>query len=99
LHKSLSPNDTQGNTSWGTTLRYNTRTWNGFLDFSAIDKEFVSDLGFIPRNDIFRVAGRLGYSIWPQKGAFNTHVFDSYQSQTYVMSRDYQQTDVFRNYG
>jgi len=44
LHKSLSPNDTQGNTSWGTTLRYNTRTWNGFLDFSAIDKEFVSDL-------------------------------------------------------
>jgi len=99
LHKSLSPNDTQGNTSWGTTLRYNTRTWNGFLDFSAIDKEFVSDLGFIPRNDIFRVAGRLGYSIWPQKGAFNTHVFDSFHSQTYVMSRDYQQTDVFRNFG
>ena len=99
LHKSLSPNDTQGNTSWGTTLRYNTRTWNGFLDFSAIDKEFVSDLGFIPRNDIFRVAGRLGYSIWPQKGVFNTHVFDSFHSQTYVMSRDYQQTDVFRNFG
>ncbi len=99
LHKSLSPNDTQGNTSWGTTIRYNTRTWNGFLDFSAIDKEFVSDLGFIPRNDIFRVAGRLGYSIWPQKGAFNTHVFDSFHSQTYVMSRDYQQTDVFRNFG
>lgn len=99
LHKSLSPNDTQGNTSWGTTLRYNTRTWNGFLDFSAIDKEFVSDLGFIPRNDIFRVAGRLGYSIWPQKGAFNTHVFDSFHSQTYVMSRDYQQTDIFRNFG
>lgn len=99
LHKSLSPSDTQGNTSWGTTLRYNTRTWNGFLNLSAIDKEFVSDLGFIPRNDIFRVAGRLGYSIWPQKGVFNTHVFDSFHSQTYVMSRDYQQTDVFRNFG
>ena len=99
VHKSLSPNDTEGNTSWGTTLRYNTRTWNGFIDFSAIDKEFVSDLGFIPRNDIFRAAGRLGYSIWPKKGVFNTHVFDSFHSQTYVMSRDYQQTDVFRNFG
>lgn len=99
MHKSLSPDDTEGNTSWGTTLRYNTRTWNGFIDFSAIDKEFVSDLGFIPRNDIFRAAGRLGYSIWPKKGAFNTHVFDSFHSQTYVMSRDYQQTDVFRNFG
>ena len=99
VHKSLSPDDTEGNTSWGTTLRYNTRNWNGFINFSAIDKEFVSDLGFIPRNDIFRAAGRLGYSIWPKKGAFNTHAFDSFHSQTYVMSRDYQQTDVFRNFG
>ena len=99
VHKSLSPNDTEGNLSWGSTLRYNTRTWNGFIDFTGIDKEFVSDLGFVPRTDIFRVAGRIGYSIWPKKGSFNAHVFDSFQSYTYVTSRDNQQTDVMRNIG
>lgn len=99
VHKSLSPNDTEGNISWGSTLSYNTRTWNSFLDFTGIDKEFVSDLGFVPRTDIFRVAGRIGYSIWPKKGSFNSHVFDSFQSYTYVTSRDNQQTDVMRNIG
>lgn len=98
-HKSLSPGDTEGNASLGATMTYNTRTWNGFVDFTYIDTEFVSDLGFIPRNDILRTAARLGYTIWPKKGIFNAHTFDTFQSYTYVISRDYQQTDIFRNYG
>ena len=98
-HKSFSPDDSQGNASLGATLRYNTRSWNGFIDLTYIDTEFVSDLGFIPRNDIFRTAARLGYAIWPKKGPFIAHTFDSFQSYTHVISRDYQQTDIFRNYG
>ena len=99
LHKSFSPGDNQGNFSMGATMRYNTQKWNGFIDLTYIDTEFVSDLGFIPRKDILRTAARLGYTIWPKKGVFNAHVFDSYQSYTYIISRDYQKTDIFRNFG
>jgi len=98
-HKSLSPADTDGNLSIGTNLFYNTRTWNGFIDAIYIDEEFVSDLGFIPRKGILKWGGKIGYRIWPKKGIFNSHSFDTFQSYTHLSSLDYTQTDYLRNFG
>ena len=98
-HKSISPGDSDGNLSMGANLQYNTRIWNGFIDLAYIDREFVSDLGFIPRTDIFKWAGRIGYRIWPKKGIFNSHNFDTFQNYTHVASADYKQTDFLRNFG
>ncbi len=98
-HKSLSPGDTDGNLSVGTNLQYNTRTWSGFLDAIYIDEEFVSDLGFIPRKGILKWGGKIGYRIWPKKGVFNSHSFDTFQSYTHLSSLDYIQTDYIRNIG
>ncbi len=98
-HKSLSPGDTDGNLSVGTNLQYNTRTWSGFLDAIYIDEEFVSDLGFIPRKGILKWGGKIGYRIWPKKGIFNSHSFDTFQSYTHLSSLDYTQTDYIRNIG
>jgi hypothetical protein len=98
-HKSLSPNDTEGNLSVGTNLQYNTRTWSGFLDAIYIDEEFTSDLGFIPRKGILKWGGKIGYRIWPKKGIFNSHSFDTFQSYTHLSSLDYTQTDYLRNFG
>jgi len=98
-HKSLSPGDTDGNLSIGTNLFYNTRTWNGFIDAIYIDEEFVSDLGFIPRKGILKWGGKIGYRIWPKKGIFNSHSFDTFQSYTHLSSLDYTQTDYLRNFG
>ena len=99
LHKSLSPDDSEGNLSWGTNLRYNTRNWGGFANISYIDSEFVSDLGFIPRKDVFKLDGRLAYTIWPKKGLINAHIFDFFQSNSLIISRDYQRTDYFKKFG
>lgn len=99
LHKSLSPDDSEGNLSWGTNLRYNTRNWGGFANISYIDSEFVSDLGFIPRKDVFKLDGRLAYTIWPKKGLINAHIFDFFQSNSLMISRDYQRTDYFKKFG
>ena len=98
-HKSLSPDDTDGNLSVGTNLQYNTRTWSGFLDATYIDEEFVSDLGFIPRKGILKWGGKIGYRIWPKNGIFNSHSFDTFQSYTHLSSLDYTQTDYLRNFG
>ena len=98
-HKSLSPGDTDGNLSVGTNLQYNTRTWSGFLDAIYIDEEFVSDLGFIPRKGILKWGGKIGYRIWPKKGIFNSHSFDTFQTYTHLSSLDYTQTDYLRNFG
>lgn len=98
-HKSLSPSDKDGNLSIGTNLQYNTRTWSGFLDATYIDEEFVSDLGFIPRKGILKWGGKIGYRIWPKKGIFNSHSFDTFQSYTHLSSLDYSQTDYLRNFG
>ena len=98
-HKSLSPGDTDGNLSIGTNLQYNTRTWSGFLDATYIDEEFVSDLGFIPRKGILKWGGKIGYRIWPKKGIFNSHSFDTFQTYTHLSSLDYSQTDYLRNFG
>src|SRR5210317_883817 len=98
-HKSLSPNDTDGNLSVGTNLQYNTRTWSGFLDAIYIDEEFTSDLGFIPRKGILKWGGKIGYRIWPKKGIFNSKSFDTFQSYTHLSSLDYTQTDYLRNFG
>jgi len=70
-HKSFQPDDSEGNYSVGVNLGKNTRNFSAFVDGVFIDEEFNSDLGFIPRKDIFKVAGILEARYWPKKGKIN----------------------------
>ncbi|WP_422350560.1 DUF5916 domain-containing protein [Flagellimonas sp.] len=96
-HKSFQPNDSRGNYSFGGFANYNAKNYGGFLDIVYIDEEFESDLGFIPRKDIFKVASSLNRNFWPQNRALNSHSINLFSVYTWRPQLDYQNTDYFYN--
>ena len=70
-HKSFQPDDSEGNYSLGAFFGKNTKYFSAFIDAVSVDEEFESDLGFIRRTDIFKVAQILEGRFWPKKGKIN----------------------------
>lgn len=92
-HKSFQPNDSKGNYSLGLNLGKNTRYFSAFLDAVSIDEEFNSDLGFIRRRDIFKVANAIEGRFWPKKGIVNNYSAEIFNTVTWRPSLDFQNTD------
>ncbi len=97
-HKSFQPNDSEGNYSGGAFLAYNARNYGAFVDAVYIDEEFESDLGFIPRKDIFKVASSVNRNFWPKDSKINNHGFELFSVYTWRPGLDYQNTDHFINF-
>lgn len=73
LHKSFQPDDPVGNYSAQSLLQYNTRRYEATADFVYVGQEYQSDLGFIPRKDIFKSGKRIGRTFWPEGNVLNNH--------------------------
>ena len=73
LHKSFQPGDSQGNLSSQAYLVYNTREYRIVSDWVYVDEDYQSDLGFIPRTDIFKNGTGINRTFWPGKGIVNSH--------------------------
>lgn len=96
-HKSFQPDDSEGNYSFGAFGNYNGKNYGGFIDAVYIDEDFDSDLGFIPRKDIFKVATSFNKNFWPKGGLINNHTFQLFAINTWRPNLDYKQTDYFYN--
>lgn len=92
-HKSFQPDDSEGNFSAGAFLGRNSRYWNVFTDFVYIDEEFSSDLGFIRRTDIIKLATSVQRLFWPKKGPINNHGIEIFPIVTWRPGLDYKKTD------
>ncbi len=92
-HKSFQPNDSEGNYSLGAFTAYNSKNYGAFADIVYIDEDFTSDLGFIPRKDIFKVAGNVSRTFWPQDKKINNHGFELFSINTWRPGLDFQNTD------
>jgi len=68
LHKSFQPGDFSGNLSSQAVLSYNTRFYNLLTDWVYVDKDFKSDLGFIPRKDIVKSGTGIGRTFYFNSG-------------------------------
>ncbi|PQJ15548.1 DUF5916 domain-containing protein [Aureicoccus marinus] len=95
VHKSIDPDDEIGNFSFGANMAYNERNYSAVFDFVYIDEGFNSDLGFIPRKDIYKSAGFFSRRFWPKKGAINSHGLEFFTTYTQVPSLDFKNTDSF----
>jgi len=95
LHKSFQPGDSEGNFSSQAMLEYNTRKYNFITDVTFVDKEFRSDLGYVPRNDIFKYGILLARNLYPAKGSFNRHQLSFLSITFWSPSRDFMNTDQF----
>ena len=92
-HKSFQPDDSQGNLSVGAFLGYNSKYWNVFSDFVYIDEDFTSDLGFIRRTDIVKLANSVSRLFWPKSGPINNHGLEIFPVITWRPNLGYQVTD------
>ncbi|NQZ45749.1 MAG: hydrolase [Flavobacteriaceae bacterium] len=92
-HKSFQPNDSEGNYSLGFNLGKNTRNFSAFVDVVSIDEEFNSDLGFIRRKDIFKVANIFEGRYWPKKGSVNRYQAQVFSVVTWRPGLDFLYSD------
>ncbi|MET1260935.1 DUF5916 domain-containing protein [Flagellimonas sp. DF-77] len=92
-HKSFQPDDSEGNYSLGFNLGKNTRNFSAFVDVVSIDEEFNSDLGFIRRKDIFKVANIFEGRYWPKKGSVNRYQAQVFSVVTWRPGLDFLYSD------
>ena len=96
-HKSIQPDDRQGNLSAQANLVYNTRIWRFSSDWVFVDQDFRSDLGFIPRSGVFKSGTNMVRNFYPKKGNINSHQIDLLNLMWFQQDLDYQKTDhIFR---
>lgn len=93
LHKSLQPGDQKGNLSSQATVSYNTRKYNLTTDFVYIDREFRSDLGFVPRRDVFKQGNSIRRYFYPQNSMINRHSVRFLSILYFRPTLDYKRTD------
>ena len=72
-HKSFQPGDSKGNMSAQSYLVRLTRPWRLVADFVFVDEEYRSDLGFVPRRDIFKTGNSITRFFYPQAGPISRH--------------------------
>ncbi len=92
-HKSFQPGDSEGNISAGALLSRNTRYWNSFVDLAYINEDFQSDLGFIPRTDIFKAVTAVERLYWPKTGNINNHGLEVFGIVNWRPTLDYELAD------
>ncbi|WP_320113033.1 DUF5916 domain-containing protein [Draconibacterium orientale] len=73
LHKSLNPDDTEGNYSWQTTVTYQPRKFRYILDLQYVDDDFQADLGFVQRKGVLKNGNGFRYNFYPENGNISFH--------------------------
>lgn len=92
-HKSFEPESSGKDFSSGTFLEFNSRNYKQFIDAIYVGENFRSDLGFIRRTDVLKVASRMELTLYPTKGKINEHNFSFFPISLWSPSRDFQNTD------
>lgn len=93
LHKSLQPGDQKGNFSSQATLTFNKRKYNFTTDFVYVDREFRSDLGFVPRRDVFKQNNSIRRYFYPHNNSINRHSIGFLSILYFRPTLDYKRTD------
>ncbi len=73
LHKSLQPDDKNGNYSWQTTMTYQPRKFRYIIDFQYVDQDFRADLGFVTRTGVLKNGNGFSYNFYPKSGKISQH--------------------------
>ena len=92
-HKSFQPEDQEGNLSSFASLLYNTRIWRFYSNWVYVDRDFRSDLGFIPRTGIIKSGTSAQRTFYPKTGIANSHSFRLLNLMWFQQNLDYQKTD------
>lgn len=92
-HKSFQPGDSDGNFSSQAMIEYNTRNYSFVTDVTFVDEEFRADLGFVPRNDIFKHGIFLEKKFYPKSGQIGRHAANFLMINIWRPGLDFKNTD------
>ncbi|TCK85799.1 DUF5916 domain-containing protein [Albibacterium bauzanense] len=70
--KSFSPDDNNGFVQ-AAHLEYESKVWNFFLEEQYVGQNYISEVGFIPRNGYIKISPRAGYNMFPTEGKVLSH--------------------------
>jgi len=93
LHKSFQPGDNSGNLSSQATVSYYSRKYELMTDFVYVDEDFRSDLGFIPRTDIFKSGNRIRRNFYSKNGKINRQSINVSSMIFWRPNLDFKKTD------
>lgn len=92
-HKSFTPSHGSRDYSGGAEIQYNKGKWRIGGRGLYIGEDFNSDLGFIPRTDIFKVIPQVEYLLFPKKGSINQHNISIFPVVIWRPGLDFQLSD------
>jgi hypothetical protein len=98
LHKSFQPDDNKGNLSSQATVTYNRRHFQYTTDWVYVDRDFTSDLGYVPRKGIFKAGNRFLFRLYPKKGSVSSHTFGPMTMIFYDPYNNFKKTDHTLNF-
>ncbi len=93
LHKSFTPRTNNDDYSAGFNLEYNSKKYNFDVFSRYVGTDFISDLGFIRRTDVFAVNPTAESVFWPSSGKVNSHSISFSPSYIFSPDLDYKNTD------
>ncbi|HUH19315.1 DUF5916 domain-containing protein [Albibacterium sp.] len=70
--QSFSPDDNNGLVQ-AAHLEYKSKAWNFFLEEQYVGQNYISEVGFIPRNGYIKINPRAGYLMFPTEGKILSH--------------------------
>lgn len=94
VHKSFQRDDDKGNITSQAALIYNKNNWNIGSEVYYVDKDFQADLGFIPREDIFKFGTLVQRFFYPKsRNILNRHSVEFIYIDYWQPSNDFMRTD------
>lgn len=67
VFKSFSPDDTGNGFTQAANIEYKRQDWNFGVKEEYVDKDFRAEVGFVPRNNYFKINPFVGYLFYPKK--------------------------------
>lgn len=92
-HKSFTPSLDSNDYSMGAELQFNDPNWRIKARGLYVGEHFISDLGFIPRSDIFKIDPQIEYLLFPKNGRINQHNFSFIPIVIWRPELDFQLSD------
>ncbi|MEL4454772.1 DUF5916 domain-containing protein [Lutimonas vermicola] len=92
VFKSFSPDDTGNGFTQAANLAYKTQNWNFGIQEEYVGEDYRAEVGFVPRNNYFKINPFLGYLFYPKKN--NTILSHGPKwTSIYYFDEDFKNTD------
>ena len=89
--KSFSQGIKSGDWVHAANLQYTDKKWSLAWQHEYVGKSYISEVGYVPRNNYIKINPRVGYTFFPKKGEVLSH--GPQLNSTYYFNKNFYHTD------